>query len=152
MSFCERSRTSNVISMHVEHSVIPVIWKLNVSVWPAVIVTSGFLALTVSTLVSLLLIVVCLNICLSLSHQSLACTVGTVMFHLFGKPWCREVTVTWCLRIICSVTPGKNFHMQHYFAVKLLARLLSDHEVISIDITCLNSVPSIVLNSSKQRY
>jgi hypothetical protein len=43
--------------MPVEHSVIPVILKLNVSVWPAVIVTDCFLALTVSILVSLLLIV-----------------------------------------------------------------------------------------------
>jgi hypothetical protein len=57
MSFCKRNHTSHVISMHVEHSVIPVIWKLNVSVWPAVIVTNGFLSLTVCILFSLLLIV-----------------------------------------------------------------------------------------------
>jgi hypothetical protein len=37
-----------VISMHVEHTVISVIWTLNVSVWPAVIITNGFFPLTVS--------------------------------------------------------------------------------------------------------
>jgi len=52
MMFCKRKHKSHVISMHVERTVIPVIWTLNVSVWPAVIVTNRFFPLTVSILFS----------------------------------------------------------------------------------------------------
>jgi hypothetical protein len=42
--------------MHVELALVPVIWTLNVSVWPAVIVTNGFFPLTVSIVLSILLV------------------------------------------------------------------------------------------------